>query len=1088
MTTHRHNLILIVCIVHFFILFFWTSQSLQALDPAKTITQYSMQIWNMESGLPGNAVFAVQRTQDGYLWLGTQDGLVRFDGINFEVYTREKIPQLKCNNIRALYEDQNGALWIGTSSGGLTRYRQGEFFTYPVGDHKSLHEIRAINQDRRGNLWIGTFGYGLTCLDMAAGTFTNYTAEHGLPHNQVRAIFKDDNGDLWAATSSGVVKIVGPGVFETDGPAVLRGLPYLKTVCLYETDSRSLWVGTGDSGLFRVKDGTLTNYGIEEGVPNPTVTCLFKDRMKNLWIGTDGGGLTRMTNGVCTTLTPNDGLACGFVSSIYEDRAGSLWVGTLDGGLHQLRDSKFTTYTAREGLAHDYTSCVYEDRGGDLWIGTKGGLSRLRNGTLTIESAPKLNNGEGLINKVVTAVYEDPAGNLWVGTWEGLHRFKDGKLTTFTEKDGLSDSRIRYIQGDRQGNTWIGTPNGLNRFNAATRQFSVFTTREGLSGDSINFIFQPRQGNLLVGTDEGLNVLEEESFTASALPQPFARYYFNCVFEDKRDVSWFGTNSGLIRQKNDETTLYTQQCGLVENYIFSILEDDNGYIWLAGRNGVSRLSKQELEDFAAGKVKRIHPDAYNETDGMKSGWCTNNGCKTRDGRFWFPTSIGAAVIDPNNIKQDNLSPPPIIEKLIVDGESIYIHPNGKEENHLELAPGKKRLEICYTAVSFINPKKIGFKLRLIGYDSDWVDVGTARTTTYTGLSPGRYTFIVLAANAAGTWNQTNAAFSFYLKPYFYQTTWFYILVTGIVLLTAVSLFGLRIRQLKAREKELKKLVELRTMDLKKSRDIIEEKNRHITDSIRYARKIQRAMLPMKERMEKELNDYFVIYKPKDIISGDFYWFTIVGDYVFIAAADCTGHGVPGALLSMIGHIMLTEAVTDKGIYDPAAALSYLHQGFRSVLKQELEKSDTNDGMDLGLCRIDTRRGEIVFAGARRPLYYVKDSQLFEIAGARRSIGGRKKEERRVFTNSEIQIPGKNENAMMLYLTTDGFADQHNSRNIKYGSSRFKNFLQGIAHLSMEQQRGALLDELKKHQAGVEQRDDITVVGLRIPFCCLPFSH
>jgi serine phosphatase RsbU (regulator of sigma subunit) len=363
-----------------------------------------------------------------------------------------------------------------------------------------------------------------------------------------------------------------------------------------------------------------------------------------------------------------------------------------------------------------------------------------------------------------------------------------------------------------------------------------------------------------------------------------------------------------------------------------------------------------------------------------------------------------------------------------------------------------------------------------------VDVGTARSTTYTGLSPGYYTFFVMASNSGGTWSRTDAAFSFYLKPHYYQTTWFYLLIACLGLLAVLSLHRLRIRKLKTREKELRSLVEVRTRDLKKSTEIIEEKNRHITDSIRYARKIQRAMLPMKEKMEKELKDYFVIYEPKDIISGDFYWFNITGDYVFLAAADCTGHGVPGALLSMIGYIMLDEVVTKKLFHDPTSALSYLHQGFRSVLKQELEKSDSYDGMDIVLCRIDLKNGKIVFSGARRPLYYVKNGELFEIRGVRRSIGGRKKEERRLFTSHEIEIPDSEQDKIMLYLTTDGFADQNDPRNKRYGSSRLKNLLQGIAHMSTQEQKVAILTELKKHQADMEQRDDITVVGLRIPTC------
>ncbi len=273
--------------------------------------------------------------------------------------------------------------------------------------------------------------------------------------------------------------------------------------------------------------------------------------------------------------------------------------------------------------------------------------------------------------------------------------------------------------------------------------------------------------------------------------------------------------------------------------------------------------------------------------------------------------------------------------------------------------------------------------------------------------------------------------------------------------------------------------------LRQSKKIIEEKNRNIMDSIRYARKIQRAMLPIKEKMAKELKDSFVIYEPKDIVSGDFYWFDVVEGQYFLAVADCTGHGVPGALLSMIGGMMLNEVVSEKHILDPAMALSHLHQGFRSILKQEIGEAETYDGMDMGLCRIDFRTGKITFAGAGRPLFYVKSLKLVEIKGDRKSIGGRQKEEKRFFTNHEIDILGRKQGKIMLYLTTDGFADQHDPQNQKYGSSRLKKFLRGNAHLSTAQQKAALLEELKGHRANEEQRDDITIIGIHIP---MPFSH
>jgi serine phosphatase RsbU (regulator of sigma subunit) len=382
-----------------------------------------------------------------------------------------------------------------------------------------------------------------------------------------------------------------------------------------------------------------------------------------------------------------------------------------------------------------------------------------------------------------------------------------------------------------------------------------------------------------------------------------------------------------------------------------------------------------------------------------------------------------------------------------------------------------------------------FKLKLVGYDKDWVDRGNLRSTTYTELAPGPYTFEVKACNTDGVWNQQGTSFSFYLQPYFHQTPWFYLLLVLSAVLLGFSLYRFRVRQLRAREKELSALVSLRTKDLRernielekarqkiqRSKEIIEEKNRNIMDSMRYARKIQQAMLPWKEKMAKELKEHFVIYKPKDIVSGDFYWFDVIEGHYFLALADCTGHGVPGALLSMMGYIMLSEVVNERHIFDPAMILTYLDQGFRYALKQEMEETDTYDGMDVGLCRFDLPTGKITFAGARRPLFYVKNSKLIEIKGDRKSIGGRQKEVKHVFTNHEIDI----ENEIMIYLTSDGFADQHDPRKRKYGSRRLKHYFQGHAHLSTAQQEEALLKELRKHMANEEQRDDITIIGIRI---------
>jgi ligand-binding sensor domain-containing protein/serine phosphatase RsbU (regulator of sigma subunit) len=1085
MNRDRLTLILWAFTISFFLAFFWGGLTLNALDPEKRVSQYSVQVWNMETGLPGNSVFDIFQTKDGYLWLGTQNGLVRFDGVNFELFNRDNVPQLKDNEIRAICQDQEDTLWIGTKSGGLTRCKEGKFKTYSIKKHKGLHYIMAIREDRWGNLWIGSYTEGLTSF--SNGRFTIYTEKDGLPDNTVRSIYKDGNQDLWIAADGGIVKLLKPGKFsEVYAPE--RVLPGIKTVCLYEEDTKTLWVGTGPSGLFYLKN----SIPIKSGVPPATIVSLYRDGMKNLWIGADGGGLTRMNNGVLGIFTDYDGLASGSVYSIYEDRESSLWVGTLDEGLHQLRGTIFTTFTTKEGLVNDYVNCILQSRDGGLWIGTMEGLSRIEKG----EMSAVLTGRNGLLDNKIGCLCEAPPGTLWIGTLGGLHKFKAGRLTAaITKKDGLSDNGICSILIDRQGDAWIGTEAGLNRWDDNTGKNTIFTEEDGLADNLVRFLFQDSSGRILVCTENGLNFFKDRSLTTYHPPDQQGNTSYRCVYEDNDGVLWLGTTNGLIRLQREETTWYTVKHGLIENHVNSILEDDMGYLWLGGRTGTSRIEKKKLEDFSHGTINRLQPQWYDERDGIKSGWCTSQGCKTRDGKLWFPTAKGVTVIDPKSIKKNRPIPSPIIEKLLVNDELTDFHSKTWGTKPLELGPGKKRLEFYYTCVSFINPKRIKFKIKLEGEDSDWIDRGNLRMMTYSGLSPGPYTFKLMAANAYGEWNPEIVSFSFYLQPYFFQTAWFYILIALMFFLMLFLLHRFRFRRLRNRQKELSRLVDLRTWDLQErnlelekarkniqsSKEIIEEKNRNIMSSIRYARRIQQAMLQIKEKMEKELKDYFLIYEPRDIVSGDFYWFDITEDHYLLALADCTGHGVPGALLSMIGYMMLNEVVKVRHILDPAKILARLHQGFRYILKQEIEEIDTYDGMDIGLCRVDLHTGKITYAGARRPLIYIKNSELIEIKGDRKSIGGRQKEKKHSFTNHEIDILDKNQDGIMIYLTTDGFVDQQNPHNQKYGSHRLKKFLRNHAYLSPAQQKEALLEELKKHRGNEEQRDDISIIGIRIRF-------
>lgn len=829
---------------------FFLSSHIYALNPDKILTQYNIQVWDNKNGLPSNSVYAVTQTRDGYLWIGTQNGLVRFDGVRFRLYNRSRDSRLESDVVRALYQDREGTLWIGTDSGGLTSFKDGEFFTYPVSKYKALDKIRTINGGRRGDLWIGSSIAGLTRF--ANGRFTTYTTKEGLPHNQVRSIYKDTNKNLWVTTSGGVVKVNKNGIFTIFAPRSL--LPVLKTGSVFDSGTNELWIGTWGKGLFRLKHRIVTRFGKQQGFPDLNVTCLFEDRGGNLWAGSEGGTLSRIKNNGSRfdSLSISSPLAEGSVNSIYEDKEGSLWIGTLDEGLIHLRDNKFTVYTTSEGLSHNYASCVSRDRDGGILVGTKEGLSRMAS-LKENRFRPLLPAGKKLLNKAVSCLFEDSSGTLWIGTWGGLHKFKDNVLTSITKEDGLTDNRVKHIALDALGNTWVGTEKGLNRIDGETGAITTFTTKEGLSGDSIEFLFQDRAGTLCIGSGAALNYLENDRIVVYNPPVHMAVNLFLCGHRDKNRVLWLGTDRGMLRVEDEKTTLFNEKTGLHENHIYSILEDDFGYIWLAGRNGISRIAKKELETVASGTSKRVYPEAFDENDGLKSRWCTGPGFKAPDGKLWFPTSLGAALIDPERIEKKSLLKPKI-EKLVADGETFCMYKNTPGKRKLVLGPGKKRLELYYTGFSFIDAHKLRFKIKLAGFDNDWVEMGNLRSTTYTGLGPGDYTFTVRVGKPGGDTKNNEVSFDFYVKPYFFQTIWFYLAVSFLILLFIYSLHFVKVRRLRARKEELKELVRVRTADLEErnvqlqnahetirhSNEEIEEKNRQLENQTEQLKELDKA--------------------------------------------------------------------------------------------------------------------------------------------------------------------------------------------------------------------------------------------------------
>jgi ligand-binding sensor domain-containing protein/signal transduction histidine kinase len=754
-----------------------------ALDPARELGQFSRQVWQTENGLPQNTVHAVIQTRDGYLWAATEEGLARFDGLGFVVFDKGNTPQLKTNDIRSVMQDRAGALWLSTGE-GLVRLAGGESASFTTEQGLPSNDIELAYEDRKGDIWVGTAA-GLSRYH--DGALTNFTARDGLAAGGVQALFEDGDGTLWVGTTDGLSRFREGKFLSFAAGDALAGVG---VQAIERGADGCLWLGT-NGGLACYKDGRFRNYSARDGLPNDRVTSLRADRAGGLWVGT-AGGLARFGGGRFETFNANDALAAAIILSVFEDAEGSLWVGTESGGLSQLKDKKFTTFTTREGLSSDLVKSVYEDRRGDLWVGTYGGgLNLLRGGRVAETYTTK----EGLPSNIVLALFDDAAGDLWVGTPDGLSRLRAGKFETYTTADGLPNDFVRSIYADAEGSLWVGTRGGLARLKDG--EFKTYTTQDGLPNDFIGTIYEDARGQLWVGTLGGLSRFAGGKFTSYTTREGLSDNVVISVYGDAEGRLWIGTNgAGLNLLEGGKFTSFTTRDGLPNDVIYRILEDGRGRLWMSCNKGIFSLSKQELEEFAAGRTHSLSPVVYGTADGMTTRECSGgghpSGWRGSDGRLWFSTIKGVATVDPERLAPNEQPPPTAIEQFRVDGEPVAAAPD------LELAPGKTRFDFYYAGLSFVAPEKVRYKYRLVGFDKDWVDGGDRRVAYYTNLGPGDYRFEVIAANNDGVWSRAPAAFSFRLRPHFYRTAWFYALCALGLALLAWQLYALRLRQVRAR--------------------------------------------------------------------------------------------------------------------------------------------------------------------------------------------------------------------------------------------------------------------------------------------------
>lgn len=814
-------------------------QVLNGLDPSKKITQYILDIWQTDDGLPQNSVQSVLQTYDGYIWIATQEGLVRFDGIEFKIFDTRNTPEIKNNYINYLYEDSQKNLWICTNGGGVTKYKNGYFEVFFSENGFPSDFINSATEDKSGNLYFAS----QQGLIKKTGKRTQlFNTGNGLPINLLTQIKTSRNNNILICTDGGGFSIYDGSRFRNYSTS--NGLSANSIQCVIEDRSGNIWIGS-IGGLSKLSNGSITNYTEKDGIPAGGLTSLLEDSKGTIWLGGTVGGLGRYRNGRVELFTSDQGLSNNSVFSLFEDSEGSLWIGTNGKGLNRLKNSKFTCYTTAEGLGSNFVWAVTEDLNGDVWVASNdAGVNRLTNGVVTAT----LNENSGLPSNNVRTVLADSKGDIWIGTsGAGLHIYSQGKIRRFEHDAELENEFMRVLFEDSHGNMWIGTNGGGISIYKTDKSFRKFNEADGIKNGFPKVVLEDSKGTIWVGTNGGLYKYSGGRFTLYDKNNGLSGDLVRSLYEDSEGTIWVGTSgTGLTRIKNNKFTTITSKQGLIDDLIFAILEDSQGFFWISCNKGIFKVSKAELNQVADGKIETVNAVAYGKADGMKSVECNGglqpSSLKAKNGMLWFPTMAGFVTINPQNLQKNQYIPPVVIEGIMVDDEWFDSY------KEIDIDAGKERFEFHFAGLSYLYPKSVKFKYKLEGVDDDWVDAGTRRIAYYTNISPGSYTFRVMACNNDGVWNETGATLEFYYSPYFYQTYWFMALVIIGVGYLIYRLYDNRMKTMKKREQELKQQFEFaeeskKQLELKEQQliaemaksteafEVMEKEKKYLADSV-----------------------------------------------------------------------------------------------------------------------------------------------------------------------------------------------------------------------------------------------------------------
>jgi len=1026
----------------------------------------------------------------GRLWAGTSFGLVEYNGAERKLYT--KANGLLSDNITAIVMDPAGRVYAGHSNGKISRSvgMGWEALPLPKGAQFPDARISALHVLPNGMLMIGTSGAGLYLYQ--TGQWEHITQENGLSSGESAAtdseideiaslvegvelggtlaslptiycFYTEPKGTrIWMGSDAGLIffEPAKKGKDRFSYLTMTNGLPDNIVRGISGGEGGQVWIAMQDSGLARV-----TPTGQVEPLRLPglrSLSTLVVNQLGEIWLGSETIGVWRYR--IQDKQLMSFSQIAPSVLTMQEDREGSLWFGT-NKGLYQFCGYRFGFIAGREGLGNRNIYAVLADSKGNFWAGADSAFFRLTpkaDGGLAVERIP-LRAGADYFNAV--SLLEAPDGRIAVGTYSGglfLYNPETRALQRLTrEANSLSDDNILGMTTDQQGELWLATLEGVSRLSLADgtpKVLKTYTQADGLAGNVVWTVFRDSKNRLWFGTDGyGLSVYENGAFTNPGT-KAMSEMKIYSITEDDRGHIWFSTGGQGV---------FSYDGKAFKNYSFAqgLHDDTPKFIQHIGGNKLLMGTQFGLDilDAVSGAVA-----AFGADDGLAGIEPHVNAVFVdKNYRVWVGTTGGLVSYDPNSELPRTL--PPQVRLLRFQ---IFLKDMPMEDG-AEYAFNQNYLTFDFIGVSLLSPGQVRYRYQLEGFDPDWSAQTQQRSVTYSNLPPGQYTFRVQATTGNGIWSD-EVWYSFRIRPPFWQTWWF-ISLSAIVLLGGGYVgFRWRVNAIQQKNRELEAKVQERTQELAEQKSIVEQKNRDITESIEYAKRLQTAILPDSDKIAAALPDSFVFYQPKDIVSGDFYWFGETQGHVFMAAVDCTGHGVPGAFMSVIGYNALNTTIEELGITDPAAILAQVDRQVVQTLRQDAVGSTTKDGMDICLVVYHPESRTLAYGGAYRPLIRRLGGVWDELKGDRFPIGGGQQENKKFTTHRFDVAPGD-----MVFLYSDGITDQFGGdKGRKFTGSRLKKLLEDNAHQPMPQLGQTLRTAYQDWKGAYEQLDDVMIIGIR----------